>query len=146
MNKLVIYLVLGIICVVALFAACMKFTPGTSGSFDVPSSRMVEDLNYRFVMIPPQGQLWGFMPDQKVDLKVLQAKDSEVGVAVAVKMSVLASVAPPVPAKDKEKSQPPNSVPVTVELNGVAKLHYEYIAGTWYLADVTSVNLRATQR
>lgn len=146
MNKTVL-IWLGVItfCTAITVGIC-SYMPGQSGSFNVSTDRMTEDLQYRFVMIPPQGQLWGFMPDQKMDIKVLQTKDSDGGVAVAVKMNVLANVAPQTPgAKPAPASQPP-SAPVTVELNGVAKLHYEYIAGTWYLADVTSVNLRATQR
>jgi hypothetical protein len=106
-----------------------------SSKFNRDSGTISKDLQYRYVAVTPQ-QLWGFSADQNVTIKVLQVKSSEDGVIVTVRMSSNALVGGK-EAKDK---------PVSVDLDGIAKMHYELVAGEWHLADITSLTLKATQR
>lgn len=128
-------------------------------SFKLSNERIVSDLQNRFVVIPPIGQMWGFTPDQKVTIEVLQTRATEDGVIVAVKLTSHATVQPPTTppptptpmtagsvGNTAPAPAPPPALPVSVTLSGVAKLQYEQIAGEWYLLDVVSVNLRATQK
>lgn len=136
--------ILGAVVVINFATAQTKETRLVDiSAFKATSGKLAEDMQFRFAMIPPQGQLWGFTPDQKLDVTVLQTKATEDGATVAVKITSLATlpksdVKTPTPTKDSQ--------PVRVELNGIAKLHYELIANQWYLTDITSVNLRATQK
>lgn len=133
--------------------------------FSRTPEQMRLDMQNRYVVIPPVGQLWAFTPDQKVDITVLQTKPENGGVVVCVRIASTAVVQPPkedapnqdieiksaVPlagGKDSPKSPPPPPValPVTVHLSGVVKLHYELIAGEWYLVDISSVNAQAIQK
>lgn len=117
--------------------------------------RLTTDLQSRYVLIPP-GQMWGFSSEQKVTLEILQTKQIDDSVViVAVKLSATANLpaakeAPKVQSATKpgDKTAPATETAqsVNVQLNGVAKMHYELIAGEWYLLDVTSVNLQVTQK
>lgn len=124
--------------------------------FKLGTQRILADLQNRSVVLPPANQIWGFAPDQKVSVEVLQVRGVEDGVVVAVRLTADAMIpATSTPAgpttatagavgNSAPVSTPPG--PVNVTLSGVAKLSYEMIAGEWYLTDVTSVNLRATQK
>lgn len=112
-----------------------------TNEFNVSPTRMANDLINYSVSVPPLGQIWAFAPEQKISVDVLQKKSNQDGMIIAVKMSATATVQPPADAKSKT---PP--APVTLFLNGVAKLHYEWIAGEWYLTDIQSVSLHITQK
>jgi hypothetical protein len=125
-------------------------------AFNLTEEQIVRSLEDRSVPIQPIGQLWGFTTDQKVSLSVLQTKSTEDGVVVWVKLASVAIMQPPTPDPKVEtstkpggstsRSTPPPALPITIRLAGIAKMHYELVAGEWHLFDVTSVTLRATQK
>lgn len=136
-----------------------KVVTDNAKAFNLTTEQMVQNLQDHSVPIQPLGQLWGFTPDQKVSLSVLQTKSTEDGVIVWVKLASVVMVQPPTPEPNPTKvetstkpggvaprSTPPPVLPVTVRLNGIAKMHYELVAGEWHLFDMTSVTLRATQK
>jgi hypothetical protein len=120
------------------------FSPVHTGfdvtKFRVTSEKINDDIQGRYVVVPP-GQAWGFAPDQKLNVKVLQKKPADDGVFVYAELSAEALLPPFGKEKEKEKEKP-----TTVYLNGVGKLYYEMVAGEWYLVEITSINLRATQK
>lgn len=106
--------------------------------FKVTPEKINEDIQGRYVIVPP-GQAWGFTNEQKLNIKILQNKTAEDGVFVYVDLSAQALLM----QLGKEKEKPSSTM---IYLNGVAKLYYEIIGGEWYLAEITSINLRATQK
>lgn len=101
--------------------------------FKLTENRIIEDMQNRSVAIPPLGQLWAFTNDQNLSVIVLYKKPTEDGVIVYVRISSAAKI------KDEKSNS------INVNLNGVAKLHYELVYNEWFLADITSLSLQASQ-
>lgn len=146
--------------IIAFLCAGSIFAPGCgerAGDSDsrkptVPefkTEQLVKDLETKWVIMAPQGHLWGFSPDQKIALTVLETKfGAEQGylakdkAVVAVQLTATASI--PTPTDIKEQSNKKLDVakaPVSVELSGIAKMHYERIADQWFLTEVEGVAL-----
>lgn len=138
-----------------VFSFGLWWLSSSGPTFTASETDMVKDLHYRFIAIPPQGQLWGVTPEQNIELKKLQTKTEKDVTTVAVEIVATANVSQTTEPETKVQSaiSPDNHNlertahnSVTVELRGIAKLRYEWINNKWYLAEVTSVNLKASQK
>jgi hypothetical protein len=125
--------------------------------FYLSTDGMVRDIHSKWALLSPQGQLWGFSPDQRIEIKVLEKRWGSDGV-MDVYVNLLAEAAIPphasqeapmeqvaTPAtpetRGKEVEQKQMPAPVAVKLTGVAKLQYINLAGEWYLLGVEGVTL-----
>lgn len=132
---------------------------------DVTAEQVSKDLMGKSVVLGT-GQLWGFSPDQKVEVQVLSKKAQDQNMIVAVKLKAVAKLEPLNEHKEPDKpkiegstpAQPPvkptsteaekpkekEIVPKRATLDGLVKLYYENVSGQWYLVHVESVQLNVT--
>ena len=123
------------------------FPYSVPSSFDRPGSTVTVDLIGKSVTLP-QGQIWGFNPDQQLTVEVVSTKamdDNTVLIVVDVKSVV--KFAPPKEEK-KDLAANPNAkkdegvVPKRATLSGLTKVYYERHKGVWYPTLVDGINLK----
>lgn len=127
------------------------------GKFNVPSEKIVKDLDGKVVPIM-FNQAWPFDSSQNISLTIVSKKSSDEYVVVVVDLKALAAVQQPeIPSLPKEqfsttpgsKDPPkpalpmPPKLPSKVSLAGKAKLTYELIDSDWYLINLENLTLRA---
>jgi hypothetical protein len=91
----------------------------------------------------PQGQIWGFNPDQALSVNVVGKRQVDYE-GVILTVDVTASVKFPPPPKDgpnapKANDPPP---PKKATLTGLAKVFYERHSGVWYCTSIEGINLK----
>lgn len=133
----------------------------TDAKFDLSPDALAATLVGKAVSV--DGLLWNFLPDQKIVVKVLEKRVTGDTASVAVQISAESKIEPaeapapnpepqpksadgggankvgPVPAASPRK---PAAGPQTATLNGVARLQYDHVAGTWYLMSTESLSLK----
>jgi hypothetical protein len=113
--------------------------------FNLSEAEIIGDLQGKWVTLPPNGQTWGFAADQKIEIKVMEIRDGTEKATVIVNLNATAPVPQEGPKEQintpLNKVDKPTAKPISVTLNGIAKLHYELIAEHWYLTEVESVIL-----
>jgi len=104
-----------------------------SPDFTVSNERILTDLNGRTAPLGV-GQVWPFDTTQNLTVKVIGKKTTPEFTFVVVQMNATAKL---------PKDQKDSKAPTKVNLNGLAKLTYEFIGNEWYLMAVDNVSLSA---
>lgn len=120
-----------------------------SKSVDIAGEQIEKDLQTKWVVISPQGQLWGFAKDQKIDVSVLEIrtvmeKNKPIAMVVYIELKAVANIPPhelPKEQKTTTNKAPAPPTPTAVELVGIAKLSYEIINNQKILSNVEGVSL-----
>ena len=91
----------------------------------------------------PQGQIWGFNPDQTLEVKVVSKRRVDVDTMV-VTVDLTAGVRFPPPPKEGPNAPKPNDPPSPKKatLSGMAKVFYERYDNNWYLTVIEGINLK----
>lgn len=118
------------------FAFTSEFAPS--------GDQITNDLLGKSVSLP-QGQIWGFNPDQTLSVKVIGRRQVDTD-GVIVTVDVTAGVTFPPPPKDGPNAPKPGDPPSPKKagMTGLAKVYYERHGGTWYLTTVEGINLKVT--
>jgi hypothetical protein len=134
-------LVLSVLTLLAVgFLTYRSYYPfAFSGGYNPSGEQVTTDLLGKSVTLP-QGQIWGFNPDQslKVDVKGQRQIDSD---TVILTTDVTAVVRFPPPKKDASPKAGDPTQPTKATLSGLAKVYYERHAGHWYLTNVEGIKL-----
>lgn len=128
----------------------------TSSSFNVSNDQIAKDLLGKSVVLG-QGQLWGFNPDQNIQVKTISKKlldDNNVVIIVnitstakldanpTVKEDKVQSSTSPIPSKEPKKEPiEKEALPKKATLNGLVKLIYENVENNWYLVQIEGISL-----
>ncbi len=120
------------------FVIYRSFAPlAFSSDYNPSNDQITTDLLGKSVTLP-QGQLWGFNPDQTLDVKVIGKRQVDYdGVVLTVELN--AAVKFPVQPK-VQKDDPPS--PKKATMTGLAKVFYEKHNGFWYLTNIEGINLK----
>lgn len=139
----------------------------TDAKFDLTPDKIAAALVNKSATA--DGLMWNFMPDQKIAVKILEAKVTGDTAFVAIQLSADAKIDPvpnPVPPPTEVSPPPaakpadggagnkvppaPGRVPIApaepqptaASISGVARIQFDYVAGTWYLMGVESLSLK----
>ena len=114
-------------------------------------TKLANDLIGRWVVIPPNNNIWTFSSDQNIRLTVLDHKSTENMSVMTVKL-LASTVIVNQPLQIEAAVSPipgvGNPVPISPkaamlqELNGIVRLHYELIGKDWMLIEIKSINLK----
>lgn len=125
------------------FVTYRSFYPlSFSSDYNPSSDQVITDLIGKSVGLP-QGQIWGFNPDQSLTVKVLSKRQVDYdGVVVTVELN--SQVRFPPPPKEGPNAPKANDPPAPKKANltGLAKVFYEKHGGTWYLTNIEGINLK----
>jgi hypothetical protein len=124
------------------FLTYRSFSPlaFVSNSHNPSADQVTTDLLGKSVGLP-QGQIWGFNPDQQLVVKTVGNKQLDVD-TVVVTVDVSAVVKFPPPEKQPGPNDPP--APKKATLSGLAKVYYERHQNQWYCTSVDGINLKVT--
>lgn len=95
----------------------------------------------------PQGQIWGFNPDQQLAVEVVSKKAMSDDMVLIV-FDVKSIVKFPPPPKDEKKDVAANVsgkeplIPKKATLSGLGKAYYEKHKEQWYLVILEGINLK----
>jgi hypothetical protein len=113
-----------------------------SSDYSPTNDQVTTDIIGKSVALP-QGQVWGFNPDQRLDVKVIGRRQVDYdGVVVTVELNASVNFPPPPkegPNAPKAGDPPP---PKKATLSGMAKVYYERHNGAWYCTNVEGINLK----
>lgn len=114
----------------------------TGTDFSPSGDTVTTDLLGKSVTLP-QGQLWGFNPDQTLKVRVVNRRQIDTD-GVVLTVEVTAEVRFPAPPKEGPGALKPGDPPPPkrANLSGLAKVFYERHEGTWYLTNIEGINLK----
>ena len=128
------------------FLTYRSFSPlaFVANEYSPTSDQVTTDLLGKSVGLP-QGQIWGFNPDQALTVKTVGKKQLDVD-TVVVTVDVNAVVKFPPPPKEGPNAPKANDPPAPkrATLTGLAKVYYERHQGQWYCTSVDGINLKVT--
>ncbi len=133
----------GLTLLAVLFIIHRSYYPfALSEKFSPSSDQVTTDLLGKSVSLP-QGQIWGFNPDQTLVVKVLDRRQLDFD-GFVLTVDVDSGVKFPPPPKDgpnapKATDPPP---PKKANLSGLAKVFYEKHNGVWYLTSIEGISLK----
>jgi len=105
-----------------------------STNFDLPEERIIKDLNGKGVPTA-FNQYWPFELNQNIKISVIGTRETDGGYTIVmVEVSATASV-----DKSKNEKELPSD---KMQLRGVARLTYEFVAGEWYLLNIENISLK----
>ena len=125
------------------FVIFRSFNPlAFSSDYNPSKDQVTTDLIGKSVTLP-QGQVWGFNPDQLIDVKVLGRRQVDYD-GVVITIDVTAAVNFPPPPKEGPNAPKPGDPPSPKKatLTGLAKVYYEKHNGFWYCTNVEGINLK----
>jgi hypothetical protein len=137
-------LVLSVVTLLLMgFLTYRSFAPlaFVANEYNPTSDQVTTDLLGKSVGLP-QGQIWGFNPDQALTVKKVGKRQLDVD-TVVVTVDVNAVVKFPQPGANDKKpgpSDPPQ--PKKATLSGLAKVYYERHQGQWYCISVDGISLK----
>jgi hypothetical protein len=138
--------ILAILVVGASIGIFIQVSTSAADQFNPTAEQLATDLNGQVVGLP-YGQAWPFDPTQKVQVKIIGKKEvvklGEMYIVIFANVQAQADVTPVKNKDEKEVPKEAPKLPKKVALNGVLKMHYEQVAGQWYLVFLEGVGMKA---